>query len=49
MSRPARSEIEFRNLFATHVVVEGRIVTGQNQNSGAEAAHKMMETRLAAE
>jgi hypothetical protein len=24
-------------------------VTGQNQNSGAEAAHKMMETRLAAE
>jgi hypothetical protein len=34
----------FLDLFATHVVVEDekRFVTGQNQNSGLEAAHKMM-------
>lgn len=38
------SESRFRDLFATHVAVDGRIVTGQNQNSGAEAAHRMMET-----
>ena len=31
----------FRDVFATHVVVddERRFVTGQNQNSGLEAAH----------
>jgi len=29
--------------------VDGRIVTGQNQNSGAETAHRMMEALLAAE
>jgi len=31
-------------MFATHVVVdnEQRFVTGQNQNSGLETAHKMM-------
>ncbi len=40
---------KFRDLFATHVVADGRIVTGQNQNSGAEAAHEMMEALLAAE
>ena len=35
---------KFRDLFATHVVVddEGRFVTGQNQNSGHETAHEMM-------
>jgi putative intracellular protease/amidase len=43
------AEGRFRDLFATRVAVDGRIVTGQNQNSGAEAAHKMMEALLAAE
>ena len=38
----------FRDMFATLVTVDGRLVTGQNQNSGAEAAHKMLEI-LAAE
>ena len=33
----------FRDIFQTHVVVDGRIVTGQNQNSPAETAHRMME------
>lgn len=39
------SQTAFRDLFATHVVVddEKRFVTGQNQNSGLEAAHKMMQ------
>ena len=38
------SQTAFRDIFATHVVVddEGRFVTGQNQNSGAETAHTMM-------
>ena len=43
------AENRFRDLFASQVVVDGRIVTGQNQNSGAEAAHKMMEALLATE
>ena len=38
----------FRDMFASHVVVDGRLVTGQNQNSGAETAHRMMEILLAA-
>ncbi len=37
----------FRDFFANHVVVDGRLVTGQNQNSGAETAHRMMEVVLA--
>jgi hypothetical protein len=39
------SATAFRDIFATHVVVddERRFVTGQNQNSGRETAHKMME------
>lgn len=37
------AETRFRDMFGSHVVVDGRIVTGQNQNSGAEAAHRMME------
>jgi putative intracellular protease/amidase len=43
------SATAFRDLFATHVVIddEQRFVTGQNQNSGAETAHEMM--RLIAE
>ena len=38
------SQTAFRDLFATHVVVddEKRFVTGQNQNSGLETAHTMM-------
>jgi len=41
------SETAFRDFFATHVVIDGRLVTGQNQNSGAETAHRMMEAVLA--
>lgn len=39
------SQTAFRDIFATHVVVddEQRFVTGQNQNSGLEAAHKVTE------
>ena len=39
------SATAFRDTFATHVVVvdEQRFVTGQNQNSGRETAHKMMK------
>jgi putative intracellular protease/amidase len=38
------SQTAFRDMFATHVVVddEKRFVTGQNQNSGLETAHNMM-------
>ena len=38
------SQTAFRDLFATHVVVddEKRFVTGQNQNSGLETSHRMM-------
>ena len=39
------SQTAFRNMFATHVVVddEKRFVTGQNQNSDLETANKMMK------
>ena len=39
------SQTAFRDLFATHVVVddEKRFVTGQNQNSGLETSHRMMQ------
>jgi putative intracellular protease/amidase len=37
------SETAFRDMFAAHVVVDGNLVTGQNQNSGAETAHRMMD------
>lgn len=39
------SQSAFRDLFATHVAVddERRFVTGQNQNSGLETAHVMMQ------
>ncbi|MEH6550137.1 MAG: type 1 glutamine amidotransferase domain-containing protein [Pseudomonadales bacterium] len=39
------SQTAFRDMFATHVVVDKdkRFVTGQNQNSGLETAHKMMQ------
>lgn len=36
----------FRDMMATHVVVDGNIITGQNQNSGYETAHRILE-RLA--
>lgn len=38
------SQTAFRDLFATHVVIddEQRFVTGQNQNSGHETSHAMM-------
>ena len=35
------NSIAFRDFFATYVVVDGHIVTGQNQNSGAETAYRM--------
>jgi putative intracellular protease/amidase len=39
------SRTAFRDIFATHVVVddEQRFVTGQNQNSGLETSHRMMQ------
>jgi len=39
------SQTAFRDIFATHVVVDDntRFVTGQNQNSGLQAAHKITE------
>jgi putative intracellular protease/amidase len=37
------SKTAFRDMFATHVVVDRNLVTGQNQNSGAETAHRMMD------
>ena len=39
------SQSKLIDMFATHAVVddEKRFVTGQNQNSGHETAHKMME------
>ncbi len=40
------SETRFRDMLASRVVVDGRLVTGQNQNSGAETAHRMMEVLL---
>ena len=30
-------------MLATHVVVDGNIVTGQNQNSGHETSHRVLE------
>lgn len=37
------SQTAFQDFFAHHVVVDGRIVTGQNQNDGVAVAHKMIE------
>ncbi len=36
------SKTAFRDFFADLTVVDGRIVTGQNQNAGAETAQKML-------
>lgn len=35
-------ESAVRDIFADHVVADGRLVTGQNQNAGTEIAHLMM-------
>jgi putative intracellular protease/amidase len=29
-------------MLATHVVVDGTLITGQNQNSGAQTAHQIL-------
>jgi putative intracellular protease/amidase len=36
------SSTAFRDIFATHVVADGRLVTGQNQNSGTATAQRML-------
>ena len=43
------SQTAFRDMFATHVTVddEQRFVTGQNQNSGLETSHVMMQVLAA--
>lgn len=40
------SSTRFRDIFASHVVADGRLVTGQNQNDGAETADRMMQAIL---
>ena len=37
------SSTAFRDMFANHVTVDGRLVTGQNQNAGEEVANKMIQ------
>jgi putative intracellular protease/amidase len=37
------SETAFQDIFANHVVVDGRIVSGQNQNGGPEVANLMIK------
>jgi putative intracellular protease/amidase len=45
--RAAGAEFEgataFRDFFANHVVVDDKLITGQNQNAGAEVANLMMK------
>jgi putative intracellular protease/amidase len=36
------SSTAFKDIFADHVVMDGNLVTGQNQNAGAEVAQDMM-------
>ena len=38
----------WRDFFATHTTIDGNLVTGQNQNSGYETAHRILE-KLATE
>ena len=38
------SQRAFRDIFANYSVAAGWLVTGQNQNAGAEVANKMMIT-----
>jgi putative intracellular protease/amidase len=37
------STTAFQDIFANHVVIDGNLVTGQNQNAGMEVAQKMMK------
>lgn len=37
------ADTAFRDFFAHHVVVDGRLISGQNQNAGAEVANRMMK------
>jgi putative intracellular protease/amidase len=37
------SSTAFKDFFATHTTVDGRLVTGQNQNAGYETAQRMMQ------
>ncbi|MBN1858309.1 type 1 glutamine amidotransferase domain-containing protein [Candidatus Bipolaricaulota bacterium] len=37
------SSTAFRDIFANHVVVDGRVVSGQNQNAGPEVANLMIK------
>jgi putative intracellular protease/amidase len=41
------SSTAFRDIFATHVVADGRLVTGQNQNSGMATAQRMLSIAAA--
>ncbi|MBK8266503.1 MAG: type 1 glutamine amidotransferase domain-containing protein [Nannocystis sp.] len=43
VSAEFESATAFRDFFAHHVVVDGRLITGQNQNAGAEVANLMMK------
>jgi len=36
----------FRDMLASHVVVDGNMITGQNQNDGARTAQLMIELAL---
>jgi len=36
------SKTAFQDTFANHVAIDGNLVTGQNQNAGAEVAQRMM-------
>ena len=33
----------FRDPFATHTTIDGNLITGQNQNSGYETSHRILE------
>lgn len=37
------ADTRWRDFFASHVVVDGNLVTGQNQNSGYETAHRILD------
>ena len=41
-----KSNTAFKDVFANLVLVDGNIVTGQNQNAGAETAQMMMQVLI---
>lgn len=43
------SETKFRDPLANHWVVDGNLVTGQNQNAGPMVAHEMMQLLVEAD